>query len=451
MKILGMEPSEVDRAFRKGEINVVVFGLGKLGLPLAAIIASKGANVIGVDVRREVVEKLNRGENPLPQEPGLGELIRETVGRGKLKATLNWQGAVKMGDVYIIVVPVVVDNIGRPDLKPIFDVAEKISQGLERGDVVVIETTLPVGTTRRVQRFLEDRTGLVHGKDFGVAHAPERTMSGRMIKDITGSYPKIVGSDDEKTLNSVAAFYEVINQKGVIKVSDSLTAEAVKVFEGVYRYVNIALANELAIYAERRGFDVLEAINAANTQPYSHIHMPGAGVGGHCIPVYIRFVLYDALMNGINLGLMDAARRVNESMPLHTVLLTIKALNETGKAVKGSKILVVGVAYKPYVREYYNSPAYKVIGELKEMGAEVVVYDPVATDEDLERLFGVKRWRGEEVDVAVILAGYREFVEMIYGGNVKAKAIVDGRRVVDPAIAEKLGLIYRAIGRGGQW
>lgn len=448
MKILYVDKHAIKEAFKNGEINVVVFGLGKLGLPLAAVIASKGARVIGVDINERLVEKINNGENPLPNEPGLGELLSRVVGEGKLIATTDWEKAVREGDVYIIIVPVVVDSIGKPKLDIIFDVVEKISLGLEKGDIVIIETTLPIGTTRRIAKVLEEKTGLKCGKDFGVAHAPERTMSGRMIKDITESYFKVVGADDERTLEAVGAFYEMINSKGVIKVKSSITAEAVKVFEGVYRYVNIALANELAIYAEKKGFDVMEAIRVANTQPYSHIHVPGAGVGGHCIPVYIRFVLYDALENRISLQLMDAARRTNENMPLHTVLLTVKALNEIGKPVRGSKVLIVGVAYKPHIREYYNSPAFRVIKELREMGAELFVYDPVATDEDLGKLFNVPRWKGGSVDVAVILTGYPEFAEMIYERKVQVKAIVDGRRLLDPEKVKSLGYVYKAIGLG---
>lgn len=448
MKILHVDRQTIIEAFRNGDINVVVFGLGKLGLPLAAVIASKGAKVTGVDIDERLVERINNGENPLPNEPGLGELLSRVVGEGKLVAKTDWEKAVGEGDVYVIVVPVLVDPIGRPKLGAVFDVVEKISRGLEKGDVVITETTLPIGTTRRIAKTLEEKTGLKHGEDFGVAHAPERTMSGRMIKDITGSYPKVVGADDARTLEAVGAFYEVINSKGVIRVKSSVTAEAVKVFEGVYRYVNIALANELAIYAEKKGFDVMEAIRVANTQPYSHIHVPGAGVGGHCIPVYVRFVLYDALENRIGLQLMDAARRTNESMPLHTVLLTVKALNEIGKPVRGSRVLIVGVAYKPHIREYYNSPAFRVIKELREMGAELFVYDPVATDEDLDKLFNAPRWKGDSVDVAVILTEYSEFAEMIYDRRVPVKAVVDGRRLLDPEKVKSLGYFYRAIGLG---
>jgi len=280
VKLIGLTREEVKEAFKNGRFTIAVYGMGKMGLPLAAVFADHGANVIGVDINEKVVEMINRGENHVKEEPGLDELVRRNVEAGRLKATTDGVWAAKQADVMVILVPTLTDERGNLKLGPVYDVAEKISQGLERGDIVITEATMPPGTTESLVPILE-KSGLKLG-EFGLAHAPERTMTGTAIRDITGQYPKIVGASDKKTLEAVIGIYETINRKGVIPMSSIKAAEAVKVFEGVYRDVNIALANELAMWCEEHGLDALEVFQAANTQPYCHLHMPGAGVGGHC-------------------------------------------------------------------------------------------------------------------------------------------------------------------------
>ncbi len=452
MKLLGLTREEARKILSQGSIVVALYGLGKLGLPLAVVLASRGAKVIGVDIKQDIINKINRGINPLPEEPGLEDLLLECVTNKKLEATRNGDYAAKVSDVHIIVVPLVVDSYGKPDFSNINAVVETIGGGLKEGDIVITETTLPPGTTEKIGEKLEDLSGLKMGEDFGVAHAPERTMSGRMIKDITESYPKIVGASDPKTLEAVCGFYEAINKRGVIAVSSLRVAEAVKVFEGVYRDVNIALANELAKYAEIMGFDVYEAIRAANTQPYSHIHKPGAGVGGHCIPVYPYFLIYTAQKAGLNMRLLSEARIINDSMPIHTVYLILKALNSEGKSIKNSRILILGLTFRPGVKEYYKSPAKNIIKELKEMGAKIYAHDPLASNDEIINHFNVYPWRGEEIDIAVIVTEYREFKEKILRGEIRPKLgiIVDGRRLLEPHEAEKIGLKYWGIGYPNQ-
>jgi len=242
MKLIGLSRDEVQRVLQEGNVTIAVYGLGKMGLPLAAVFADHGANVIGVDINEKVVEMINRGENHVKEEPGLDELVRRNVEAGRLKATTDGVWAAKQADVMVILVPTLTDERGNLRLGPVYDVAEKISQGLENGDIVITEATMPPRTTESLIPILE-KSGLKLG-EFGLAHAPERTMTGTAIRDITGQYPKIVGASDEKTLEAVIGIYETINGKGVIPMSSIKAAEAVKVFEGVYRDVNIALANE---------------------------------------------------------------------------------------------------------------------------------------------------------------------------------------------------------------
>ena len=431
---------------KEGRITIALFGLGKMGLPLAAVFADKGARVIGVDIDEKRVELINSGINPVKEEPGLEELVKRNVEAGRLSATTDGVEAAKKAEVMIILVPTMIDDHGNVNLGPVLDAATKISKGLERGNVVITEATMPPGTTESLIPILEKGSGLKIG-EFGVAHCPERTMTGTAIRDITGQYPKIVGASDERTLEVVSAIYEVINSKGVIKMSSIKAAEAVKVFEGVYRDVNIALANELALFCEEQGLDALEVFNAANTQPYCHIHRPGAGVGGHCIPVYPWFVMN---LSERPTRVIRTARDLNEEMPGHMVELTLKALNMAGLSAKNANIMVLGLTFRGDVYEFRKSPSIPYLKLLREWGENIYAYDPVCSEGDAKR-YGAK-WseKFEGMDIVVVMNDAKEFKALNLehlAKSMRHRIIVDGRGIVDKEKAKSLGFIYLGVGR----
>jgi len=445
MGILGKSAEEVERSFTSGDVTVAVFGMGKMGLPLAAVFADKGAEVIGVDINEEVVEQINDGVNHIDKEPGLDKLVEENVREGRLRATSDGVEAASEADVSVILVPTLTDEKGNVQLGPVEDVAEIIVEGLDEGDVVITEATMPPGTTESLVPVLED-SGLELG-EFGLGHAPERTMTGTAVRDITGQYPKIVGANDEDTLEVLKGIYEVVNEKGVIEMSGILSAEAVKVFEGVYRDVNIGLANELALYCEEKGIDAIEVFEAANTQPFCDIHEPGAGVGGHCIPVYPWFVMNQ--MEKEEAEIISTSRKLNDFMPYHVVDLVVRGLNEKELSVKGSEVLVLGLTFRGGVREFMKTPAEPVIAELNKLGAEVYAYDPMCDEEDAKR-YGVG-WKEDfdGVDAIVILTDHEEFEELDLeeiAGKTDHKVIVDGRNVLDPQEVRSLGFEYLRVG-----
>ncbi|MFW5898812.1 MAG: NAD(P)-binding domain-containing protein, partial [Candidatus Saliniplasma sp.] len=224
MSVLGKSAEEVESSFKSGELTVAVFGMGKMGLPLAAVFADKGAEVVGVDVDEDVVEQINEGSNHIDKEPGLDELVEENVREGRLRASLDGVKAASSADVHVILVPTLTDEKGNVQLGPVEDVAESIVGGLDEGDVVVTEATMPPGTTESLVPIFED-SGLELG-EFGLGHAPERTMTGTAVRDITGQYPKIIGANDEDTLKVLKGIYSVVNDKGVIEMSDVVSAEA---------------------------------------------------------------------------------------------------------------------------------------------------------------------------------------------------------------------------------
>ncbi|RLG36276.1 nucleotide sugar dehydrogenase [Methanosarcinales archaeon] len=454
MKIYGLTADEIHRKLRSGDVSVAVFGIGKIGLPIAAIFASKGVRVEGVDVKEEVVKCVNRCENPLKEEPGLSDLLSEAVSSGRLSATTDAIRAARDADVMIIAVPTLLDDRRNPDLSAVMDVCDNISAGLEKGDIVITASTLPPKTTRDViVPFLEKRSGM-HMGEFGVAHCPERVSSGRAIEDMTRAYPQIVGGADEKSTETAAAIYSLINEKGVIRVSDATTAEAVKVFEGVYRDVNIALANQLAMICEEIGIDAIETIKAANTQPYCNIHMPGCGVGGHCIPVYPYFLINTV---DTDTSLLKIARRINDEMPEHTVELLWDALKSYHDGMKDSdemsterpRILVLGLTFRGGVRETRYSPALKIIDVLKD-SVDVFAYDPIMERSEIERYAPYMHpYDAENLDAIIIASDHEEFKRIdwkIISERMRRKIIIDGRNVCDADEMHKLRFKYLRIG-----
>lgn len=394
MKIYGAD--NIENAFLKGHVTFAVYGMGKMGLPLAAVIAERGGRVIGVDVNPEVVEGLNKGINHVKEEPGLDELVERNVRLGRLKATTDLVSAAKEADVMITLVPAFLNNDRKADLGIVTSVAEAVAQGLETGDFVIIETTVPPGTTKNIIKPILERSGLTAGVDFGLAHCPERTSSGRAIIDISGAYPKVVGGVDRKSSETARDIYRVINKKGVIPVSSSTTAEMVKISEGVYRDVNIALANELAKVAGSNDVDIWEVLEVSNTDPNCNLLKPGSGVGGHCIPVYPWFVI-----NGDSTRLIRTAREINDQMPHYLVDKVCKDLAQKNKDIKGANVLVAGLVYRPGVKETYNTPARPIIEELRARGANVFGYEPVLTEDEMKSLIGVESPNGHRIDCTV--------------------------------------------------
>ncbi|MCD6484860.1 MAG: nucleotide sugar dehydrogenase [Candidatus Odinarchaeota archaeon] len=457
MKIYGLPKEEIKKHFDAGDITVGVFGLGKMGLPLAAMYGQLGLKVIGVDINQKVVNLINSGKSHLINEPGADtETISRLVNEKRLVATTDGLYAASQADVMIIIVPTLLDSNKQIILKPVLDVAKSIGEGMKEGSLVLTECTLPPGTTKnKILPLIESASGFKVGRDFGLAHSPERTMSGQVIKNVIESYPKIVGGVEEKSAEAATGFYESFVKKGVIKVTNATTAEAVKVFEGVYRDVNIGLANELAILSQRLGIDVMEAIAAANSQPYSHIHTPGAGVGGHCIPVYPYFLINLASTVNQSLAITYTARKVNEKMPHYMVSLVIESLNECKKPVNGTTIGVLGITYKKGVKSTYNSPALVVIPELKRLKANLIVHDSLYTSTEIEEILQVQ---GEsnleklisEVECLVILTDHAEYKDEKTIENIKSSkklcAVVDGRNVLNKKIFEETKIVYKAVG-----
>lgn len=428
-------------------MQIAVIGLGKIGLPLAAQFASKGHTVVGVDIAPDVVRSVNDGVEPFPGEAGLGDALAELVPAGALRATTDYAEAVPDADAVVLVVPLFVDEQARPDFGALDAATEELAAHLSPGTLVSYETTLPVGTTRdRWKPMLEKGSGLAEGVDFHVVFSPERVLTGRVFADLR-KYPKLVGGLSEAGARRAAEFYAAVldfderadlpRPNGVWDLGSTEAAELAKLAETTYRDVNIGLANQFARFAGSAGIDVQRVIEAANSQPYSHIHQPGIAVGGHCIPVYPRLYLW----NDPDATVVRAAREANASMPAYTVGLLEGAFGD----LTGARVVVLGAAYRGGVKETAFSGVFPTVAALRDRGAVPLVHDPLYSDDELAALGLDPYHLGEPVDAAVIQADHAGYAELGPDRLPGVRVLVDGRRV---SSADRWpGVTYRVIGR----
>lgn len=429
-------------------MKIAVIALGKIGLPLAVQFASKGHEVVGVDVSQHTVDLVNAAVEPFPGEADLQTKLSELVPAGKLRATTDYADAVPGADAVVLVVPLFVDeDTAEPQFDWMDAATRSLGAVLTPGTLVSYETTLPVGITRgRWKPMLEEVSGLTEGVDFDLVFSPERVLTGRVFADLR-KYPKLVGGLSERGAAKAVAFYEavldfderpdLVRPNGVWDLGSAEAAELAKLAETTYRDVNIGLANQFARYASTAGIDVYQVIEASNSQPYSHIHQPGIAVGGHCIPVYPRLYLW----TDPEATVVSAARAANAGMPEYTIGLLEGAYGD----LTGAKIVVLGAAYRGGVKETAFSGVFGAVAALKQRGATVLVHDPLYTDEELTRLGFTPYHLGEPADAAVVQADHAEYRQLSPADLPGIRAFIDGRRV---SSAEQWpGIAYRVIGK----
>jgi UDP-N-acetyl-D-glucosamine dehydrogenase len=353
--------------------DVAVIGAGYVGIPHAATFAEAGCSVLIVDVVSDLVEQLNRGESHI--EDVSSERLAPLVSSGKLRATTDY-AEVAGCDAIVIAVPTPLSRQREPDLRILESAARSVAQVLRNGQLVVLESTTWPGTTREVLQPILETSGLKAGEDFHLAFAPERVDPGR-TDWTTKTTPKVVGGITPACTERAAELYRRAIDT-VHPVSTPEAAELTKLLENIFRSVNIALVNELAILCDRMGIDIWEVVDAASTKPFGFMRFtPGPGLGGHCIPVDPFYLTWKAREFGFYTEFIELAGKVNEEMPYFCRSLISQALNHgSQKAMKGARILVLGVAYKPDIGDVRESPALKIISLLRTAGADVSFHDP---------------------------------------------------------------------------
>jgi UDP-N-acetyl-D-mannosaminuronic acid dehydrogenase len=370
---------------RDKKMNIAVVGLGKAGLPLAAVIADSGLKVLGVDIDGERCVLINRGINPIPEETGLDELIKEHGGKN-LVATPRYEDALPC-TVFIVIVPLFIDENNNPELRILESAFRNVGKLLKPRDLVVLETTVPPMTTETlVKKWLEEESGLeLRQKKFYLAHSPERIMTGYSISRLK-QFPKVIGGvDEESGVKAFETYKKFVPNLHL--VSNARTAELIKIFEGCYRDVNIGLANELFKIANELEIDFYEARKYANHE-YCHIHLPSTGVGGHCIPVYPWFVIseMEKRKKDRNTRLLKTAREVNDEMVEYWAERIILECLKINKPLKEIKICIKGITFREGVKELYHSRNLALVKLLMKKGMDVYVYDEFFGKEDIERM-----------------------------------------------------------------
>ena len=452
MNLLKSTRDEVLKELENGNLNACVIGLGRVGLPTAAVLADSGVNVIGADISSETVNIVNSGRSKYDDEPGLPQLVKKTVNQGKLRATTEIASAVSKSDFIIVCVPTPVDEKKIPDYSAIIDVSKIISNNVVKGSIVIIESTVGPGTVENLIIPLIEQNGLKAGKDFGVASCPERANPGEILHSLR-TVPRIVGGIDWKTVEAVTTFYEAVFNVEIIKVSDLKTANAVKLTENIFRDTNIALMNELAILYEKLGIDVIKVIEACTTKWNFAPHYPGPGVGGPCLPANPYYMIHEGVKVGYIPYLIRMAREVNDRMPEHVIKLITEALNEVKKHIKGSKIALLGVSYKADVRDLQMTPIKQIFNPLKKMGAKISFYDPYFRGENIFHTKSSSSYIDavKDADCIVIGTAHKEFAQIdlekiAKEANMPA-AIVDAKAVFSSSDIKNHGFSFRGIGR----
>jgi UDP-N-acetyl-D-glucosamine dehydrogenase len=401
--------------------NVSVIGLGYVGLPLAVEFAKAGFQVFGIDIDKDKVKNVNKGASYIldVDKIELGKVIKDN----KLKAFSSYS-VLKKADVVNICVPTPLRKTKEPNISYIIEAADQVAKYLHKGQLIILESTTYPGTTQEVVLPELEQTGLKAGKDFCLAFSPERVDPGNKeykTKDIT----KVVGGVSAKCGSLAKIYYKTII-KEVVTVSSPAIAEMVKLLENTFRSVNIALVNEMLLLCDKMNIDIWEVIRGAKTKPFGFmVFYPGPGLGGHCIPIDSHYLSWKARLSGYEPRLIDLAGQINSYMPLHVVNKTGELLNNIGKSIRGSKILILGVAYKKDVSDIRESPSIEIIRELNEKGAEVSYNDPHVTKLNL----GLKVFKSIKFSLNVLRA--QDLVILITShSKYDSKFIVKGAKIL---------------------
>jgi UDP-N-acetyl-D-mannosaminuronic acid dehydrogenase len=439
-----MSIAELRQHIDESTARLAVIGLGYVGLPVACEFAQAGFNVLGVEIVPGRVEKINAGLSPIEgDEPGLAELLETTIRQGRLRATTGYED-LRDRDVILICVETPVDEDNKPSYTALRSALRSLAPVLKAGALVIVESTVaPRTMSDVVLPLLEKGSGFKVNQGFLLGHCPERVMPGKLLSNLR-NVSRVVGGMTRETAQTMMALYKHV-VKAELEPTDCLTAELVKTAENAYRDVQIAFANEVALICEALGGDVWKVRELVNKSPYRAMHLPGAGVGGHCIPKDPWLLIANA-GDALRPRLIPAARAVNDGMPLHVADMTVRALYEAGVGVQDAKIAVLGYAYLENSDDTRNSPSEVLAKSLQARGAQVAVHDPY-----------VAGYRG---DLHGVVQGCHAVIVMVahdtYRGldlnelreMVQAPILVDGRNLFQMEQAQAAGWDYRSLGRG---
>jgi len=427
--------------------KVAVVGLGYVGIPLSTLLADSGCDVVGIDVVAERALKINEGVLPLAgDEPELAELLASVVKKGALRASTDFSECADRDAVFICV-DTPIDDKHKPNNSRLVAAATGIGENMKEGALVVVESTIAPGTmVDVVAPALARASGKVLGKGFRLAHCPERVMPGRLLYNLR-NYDRVLGGHDRQSVSRATAIYSMF-MKGKLHPTDLTTAEVVKTAENTYRDVQIAFANEVALICEQLGADAFEVRRLVNTCPFRDMHVPGAGVGGHCLPKDPWLLVHGG--KGARPRLIPAARDVNDSMPMHVIDLANRMLAEAKVERKAANVAIMGASFLQDSGDIRNSPSLPVIHAFKRC-ARLAVHDPYVTHLDgAETTADVKNALAD-ADIAIFMVSHKEY-QRITPATLKklmrTPMVVDGRDLFSADKMRKAGVTYVGVGKG---
>ena len=444
--------NEIRNSLDDKSLKVCVVGIGRIGLPTALSFAKAGLQTIGMDINAKLVDSLNQGNFPLKDEPGYEDIFNNAIKNGNFSATTDINEAVSKSNLILLSLPTPMDKKNIPDYSALESVCKQLSDILKPNSLIVVESTIEPGFIENTLiNILEKTNRLYIGKNFTIGVCPENANPGEILHDFT-NLPRLVGSINEQTTKIITLIYDFVFSVELIIMPDCKTANAVKLTTNVFRDVNIAFINELSLMFDKLGIDTLKVLDAAKRKYNFQIHYPGAGVGGPCLPINSYQFLNTAMRTDSKLSIIERSRQINEKMPDHVINLTLDGFKKCNKSIKDSNILILGITYKPDVKDVQLSPAEIVVNKLKDLGAKIRIYDPYYKNSEV---FGINVESNMEdiipkVDASIIVTGHKEFQEInpLIFTKMNTPILIDSRGVIDTSSIKDANLVFRGIGRG---
>ena len=443
---------DVKKSLQNKTLRVCVIGIGRIGLPTALSFAKSGLDTIGVDINENLVRDINSGIFPLKDEPGYEEIFHNVLENKKFSATTKIDQAVPNSDLILLSLPTPMDEKNIPDYSALITVGNQLSEILSPNSLVIVESTIEPG-------FIEDEMVSIISKNqklkihenFFIGVCPENANPGEILHDFT-NLPRLVGGIDENITKIIKMIYNHVFSVELVEMPNCKTANAVKLTTNVFRDINIAFVSELSLMFEKLGIDTMKVLEAAQKKYNFQVHYPGSGVGGPCLPINSYQLLNTARRTGVHLNIIEHGRKINETMPDHVIKLTLDAFKEANIIIQNSKILVLGISYKPNVKDIQLTPAEHIINKLKSLGANIRIYDPYFIS---NKIFGIQISDNldeiiSQVDASIIVTGHKEFevITTSFFKKMKNPILIDTRGIIDPNDAKESKLIFRGLGRG---
>jgi len=433
-------------------LKVCVIGIGRIGLPTALSFSKSGLETIGVDINESLVQNINSGKFPLKDEPGYDKIFDDVIKNKKFSATTDIEKAVPNSDLILLSLPTPMDENNVPDYSALRTVGMKLSEVLSPNSLVIVESTIEPGFIEdEMVSLISTSNRLKINENFFIGVCPENANPGEILHDFT-NLPRLVGGINQNITKIIKSIYNFVFNVELVEMPNCKTANAVKLTTNVFRDINIAYISELALMFEKLGIDTNIVLEAAQKKYNFQVHYPGSGVGGPCLPINSYQLLNTARRTNSNLSIIESGRKINEKMPEHVIKLTLDAFQECNQNIKESTILILGISYKPNVKDIQLTPAEIIIKKLQGLGANVRIYDPYFKDVDV---FGIKSEKNIDniltnVDAAIIVTGHDEFkqLEISKFNQMNNKILIDTRGIIEPIAAKNTNLIFRGLGRG---